>query len=148
MRTLIRLVLRHPRAVTAVWLAILVAAAPFALRLGGALGGSASEVTGSPSELVSRRINDAFGEGSAFVFPAVLTARSTALTEPAFAAAAETIARALLDSAGARGVRHFWNTGDSTLLGRDGRSALLLVTPRAATFFDAETSVGRIREAG
>ncbi len=147
MRPLVRLVLRHPRVVVAIWLVLLAATAPLALRLGGALRGSTDAVTGSPSELVSREINAAFGEGSAFVFPAVLTARSTTVTDPAFAAAAETIARALADSAGVRGVRHFWNTGDSALLGRDGRSALLLVTPRAATFFDAETSVGRIRAA-
>ncbi len=147
MRSLVQLALRHPRAVIALWVALLVAVAPLALRLGGALRGSTDAVTGSPSELVSRDINAAFGEGSAFVFPAVLTAESTPATDPAFAAAAETITRALLDSAGVRDVRHFWNTRDSTLLGRDGRSALLLVTPRAATFFDAETNVGRIRTA-
>ncbi|MCR4341600.1 MAG: MMPL family transporter [Gemmatimonadaceae bacterium] len=147
MRRLIRLVLRNPRTVVVLWIALLAAAAPFALQLGGALRGSTDAVTGSPSELVSRDINAAFGEGSAFVFPAVLTAESTPVTDPAFAAATETIARALIDSAGVRGVRHFWNTRDSTLLGHDGRSALLLVTPRAATFFDAETDVGRIRAA-
>ncbi|MGK2935948.1 MAG: MMPL family transporter [Gemmatimonadaceae bacterium] len=147
MRSFIQLVLSRPKTVVGLWLLLLAAAAPFALRLGGALGGSASEVTGSPSELVSRDINAAFGEGSAFVFPAVLTAESTPVTDPAFGAAAKTVARALIDSAGVSGVRHFWNTRDSTLLGRDGRSALLLVTPRAATFFDAERTVGRIREA-
>jgi uncharacterized membrane protein YdfJ with MMPL/SSD domain len=147
MRPLVRLVLRRPRVVAAIWLALLAATAPLAHRLGGALRGSTDAVTGSPSELVSREINAAFGEGSAFVFPAVLTARSTTVTDPAFAAAVETIARALADSAGVREVRHFWNTGDTALLGRGGRSALLLVTPRAATFFDAETNVGRIRGA-
>lgn len=147
MGSLVQLALRHPRAVIALWVALLIAAAPLALRLGGSLRGSTDAVTGSPSELVSRDINAAFGEGSAFVFPAVLTAESTPAADPAFGAAAETIARALIDSAGVREVRHFWNTRDSTLLGRDGRSALLLVTPRAATFFDAETNVGRIRAA-
>lgn len=129
------------------WIILLAAAAPLALRLGGALGGSASEVSGSPSELVSRDINAALGEGSAFVFPAVLTAQATLVTDPAFTSAAATMERALLDSDAAREVRHFWNTRDSTLLGRDGRSALLLVTPRAATFFEAERTVGRIRAA-
>ncbi len=147
MRSLIRLVLRHPRAVTAVWLAILMAAAPFALRLGGALGGSAAEVTGSPSELVSRDVNAKFGDGEAFALPATVSASATPVTDPAFRAAVATLERALLDSAGVRVVRHYWNTGDSTLLGRDGRSALLQIIPPAATFFEAESSVGRIREA-
>ena len=44
-------------------------------------------------------------------------------------------------------VRHYWNTGDKTLLGRDGHSALVLVRPSAETFFEAESSVDRIREA-
>ena len=147
MRSLIRLVLRHPRTVTAVWLAILVAAAPFALRLGGVLGGSAAEVTGSPSELVSRDVNAKFGDGQAFVLPAVVTSTATLVTDPAFRAAVAAIERALLDSARVRGVHHYWNTGDSTLLGRDGRSALLQIVPPAATFFDAESSVGPIRAA-
>ncbi|MGI8617860.1 MAG: MMPL family transporter [Gemmatimonadaceae bacterium] len=147
MRPLVQLVLRHPRAVIALWVVLLVAAAPFAFQLGGALRGSTDAVTGSPSELVSRELNAAFGEGTAFVFPAVLTSKTTNASDPAFAAAAATMERALMDSARVHGVRHFWNTRDSTLLGRDGRSALLLVTPRASTFFDAETNVGRIRAA-
>ena len=44
-----------------------------------------------------------------------------------------------------RSVRHAWNTGDSAMVGRDGRSALLLVTPPARTFFDAESMVDSIR---
>jgi uncharacterized membrane protein YdfJ with MMPL/SSD domain len=147
MRRLVQLVLRNPRTVIVLWVALLVVAAPFALQLKGALRGSTDAVTGSPSELVSRDLNAAFGEGAAFVFPAVLTSESASVADPAFALAAATIERAMIDSAGARAVRHFWNTRDSTLLGRDGRSALLLVTPRAATFFDAETDVGRIRAA-
>ena len=131
----------------ALWLLLLVAAAPFALKLGGELRGSTDAVTGSDSELASRRLDAAFGQGAAFVFPAVLTSTSSDVRGPAFAAAAAAVERALLDSARVRDVRHFWNTRDTTLLGRDGRSALFLVTPRASTFFDAETNVGSIRAA-
>jgi len=59
MRPLIQLVLRHPRTVIVLWLLVLVAAAPFALKLGAALRGSTDAVTGSPSELVSRDLNAA-----------------------------------------------------------------------------------------
>lgn len=147
MRALIHLVLRHPRAVVALWLLALAVASPFALKLGGVLRGSTDAVSGSPSELVSRDLNETFGEGSAFVFPATVSSSASTVSDPAFATAIARLERALLDSAGVRDVRHFWNTRDTTLLGRDGRSALLLVTPAAATFFDAETNVSRIRGA-
>jgi putative drug exporter of the RND superfamily len=146
MRTLLRVALRRPKLVIAAWIALVAAASPFAVRLAGALRGSTDAVPGSPSELVSRDLNRAFGEGSAFVFPAVLTSASIRSTDPQFAAAAAALERAL-DAAGMKGVRHYWNTGDTTLLGRDGRTALVLVTPPAGTFFDAETMVERIREA-
>jgi uncharacterized membrane protein YdfJ with MMPL/SSD domain len=145
MQTLVRFALRRPLWVIAAWIAAVAVATPFALRLAGVLRGSTDAVPGSPSELVSRDINRAFGKGSAFVFPAVLTSSSVESTDPQFAAAAAALARAL-ESAGMKSVQHYWNTGDTTLLGRGGRSALVLVTPPAATFFDAETMVGRIRD--
>ena len=146
MRMLVRLALRRPKLVIAVWIVVVAAATPFALRLAGALRGSTDAVPGSPSELVSRDLNRAFGEGSAFVFPAVLTSSSVRSTDPRFAAAAVALERSL-QSSGMKTVRHYWNTGDTTLLGRDGRTALVLVTPPAETFFHAETMVGRIRAA-
>jgi uncharacterized membrane protein YdfJ with MMPL/SSD domain len=146
MRTLIQFALRRPRLVIFAWVVALAAAAPFAARLGGALRGSTDAVPGSPSELVSRDLARAFGKGSAFVFPAVLTSSTVATSDPRFAAAAATLARAL-DSAGMIDVRHYWNTGDKTLLGHDGHSALVLVRPNAETFFDGESSVDQIRGA-
>src|ERR1700680_1648862 len=146
MRTLVQFALRWPKLVVLAWVVMLGAAAPFASRLAGALRGSTDAVPGSPSELVFRDLNQSFGEGTAFVFPAVLTSSSIPTTDPRFAAAAMNFER-VLDSAGMNGVRHRWNTGDKALLGRDDHSALLLVTPRAETFFDAESTVDQIREA-
>lgn len=145
MHSLVQFVLRRPRTVIVLWVMLLVASAPFAAQLAGALRGSTDAVRGSPSEIVSRDLNRAFGEGSAFVFPALLTSADVPSTDARFAAAAISLERALLSN-GVRTVGHFWNTGDSTLLGRDGRSALILATPRAGTFFDAESMVARIRE--
>jgi uncharacterized membrane protein YdfJ with MMPL/SSD domain len=146
MRTLIQFSLRRPKLVIVMWLVMLGAAAPFAARLAGALRGSTDTVQGSPSELVSRDLNNSFGDGSAYVLPAVLTSPSIATTDQRFAEAAVRLERAL-ESAGMSGVHHYWNTGDKTLLGRDGHSALVLVTPRATTFFDAESAVEQIRRA-
>jgi len=146
MRTLIQLALRRPKLVILTWVAMLAVAAPFASRLAGVLRGTTDAVPGSPSELASRDLNHAFGKGSAFVFPAVLTSPGIPTTDPRFAAAAVELER-VLDSAGMTGVRHYWNTGDKTLLGRDGHSALLLVRPIAETFFDAEATVDQIRGA-
>ncbi|HXN76068.1 MAG TPA: MMPL family transporter [Gemmatimonadaceae bacterium] len=146
MRTLVQFALRWPKLVVLAWVVMLGAAAPFASRLAGALRGSTDAVPGSPSELVFRDLNQSFGEGTAFVFPAVLTSSSIPTTDPRFAAAAINFER-VLDSAGMNGVRHRWNTGDKALLGRDDHSVLLLVTPRAETFFDAESTVDQIREA-
>jgi uncharacterized membrane protein YdfJ with MMPL/SSD domain len=146
MRSLIQLALRRPKLVIFAWIAALALAAPFASRLAGELRGSTDAVPGSPSELVSRDLDRTFGKGSAFVFPAILTSPSIVTTDPRFAAAATNLAR-VLDSAGMVDVRHYWNTGDKTLLGRDGHSALVLVRPSAETFFEAESSVDRMREA-
>ena len=144
MTTLLRFALRRPRLVIAIWLALLAGAAPSAMRLAGVLRGSTDMVPGSASELVSRDINRAFGEGSAFVFPAVLTSTAVRTNDQRYVAAASALERAL-DSAGMKSTRHFWNTGDTAMLGRDTRSALLLVTPPAKSFFDAETMVDSIR---
>lgn len=140
MRTLIQLALRRPKLVIFAWIALLAVAAPFASRLAGALRGSTDAVPGSPSELVSRDLDRTFGKGSAFVFPAVLTSSGIATTDPRFAAAATNLER-VLDSAGMIDVRHYWNTGNKTLLGRDGHSALVLVRPSAETFLRRSRSL-------
>ena len=142
--SLLRIVLNRPRTVIALWLAVVVVASPFALRLAGALRGSTDAVAGSPSELVWRDLDRAFGTGTGFVFPLVVSSSSVHVDQPQFGASVALLQRKL-ESSGMKSVRHYWNTGDSTMLGRDGRSVLLLVTPPAATFFDAESMVGRIR---
>ena len=144
MKALLRFALRRPWLVIALWLVLLAGAAPFALRLAGVLRGSTDMVPGSESELVARDIDRTFGDGSAFVFPAVLTSSNLPTGDPRFAAAADVLERAL-GAAGMKSVRHAWNTGDTAMVGRDGRSALLLVTPPAKSFFEAETMVDSIR---
>jgi uncharacterized membrane protein YdfJ with MMPL/SSD domain len=146
MRTLTSFVLRRPRAVIAAWAIAIVVAAPFAARLAGELKASTDAIPGSPSERVFRDLARHFGTGAGFVFPATLTSSDVPISDPRFAAAAAQLERSL-SGAGMHGVRHYWNTRDTLLLGRNARSALLLVTPDAETFFDAEAAVGHIREA-
>ena len=95
MRTLVQFVLRRPVAVLMMWAAILAVAASYAPHLSEVLRGSTDAVPGSPSELVSRDVNRAFGDGSAFVFPAVLVSEDVPLTDPRFAAAAFAVERTL-----------------------------------------------------
>src|SRR5512147_913170 len=116
MNTLLRFALRKPRLVIAVWLVMLAAVAPFALQLAGVLRGSTDMVPGSPSEVVARDVNRAFGEGSAFVLPAVLASTTVRVDDPRFVAAAVALEHAL-DSAGMKSTRHFWNTGDTAMIG-------------------------------
>jgi RND superfamily putative drug exporter len=146
MRNLVRFAIRRPKVVVGLWVAAIAAAAPFAMRLEKALRGSTDTVRGSPSELVARQLNQSFGEGSAYVFPVTLTSSSIDVSDARFPAAAVRV-ETVLDSAGMVDVRHYWNTRNQALLGRDGHSALLLVRPRAATFFDAESAVQEIRDA-
>src|SRR5690349_19699239 len=108
MRGLIRFAIQRPKLVVALWVAAIIAAAPFAMRLEKALRGSTDTVRGSPSELVSRQLNQSFGEGSSFVFPVTLTSSSIGANDPRFAAAAVRV-ETVLDSSGMVDVRHFWN---------------------------------------
>ena len=146
MRTLIRFSVRRPGLVIALWLVTLALATPFALRLHHALGGSTGSVEGSPSDLVAKDVDRAFGTGASYVFPVVLSSPTIATDDARFVAAVGRL-EAALGAAGMPGVRHFWNSGDPALRGADGRSALLLVTPPATSFFDAEGMVERVRTA-
>lgn len=146
MRLLIELALRRPKAAIAFWMVIFLAAAPFAARLAGELRGSTDAVPGSASEKVARDLARDFGEGSAFVFPAVISNPALSALDPRFRAAADLLTRRLKD-AGVNNVRTFWNTGDQRLLGKDGHSGLALITPRASTFFEAESMVTELRAA-
>jgi putative drug exporter of the RND superfamily len=138
-------VLGRPRTVVAAWLALLLAAGGLSLNLAGVIRGSTDGIPGSPSQQAMDALSRGFGPGSSFVFPVVLESAHIAARDARFAESVARLERALTDSGHVRSVRHFWNSGAPELLGKDGRSALLLVAPRAGSFYQAETMVGRIR---
>lgn len=146
MKTLARLVLRHPWRAVAVWLVALAAATWPALHLGSVLQGGADAIPGSESDLVTRTIRDEFGAGTIYQALVVVSSDSAGVDDPAFIAVAGDVVTALESTGRTRSVRTYWNTGRETLLGRDRKSALLLVTPEVRTYFEAEMLTGTLRE--
>ena len=146
MNTLLYWVVDHPRTVIAAWLLCVCGGAWLSTNLDGVIRGTTDGIPGSPSEQVMQAIRGAFGPDSAFVFPVVVEHRRLPVRQDEFREAVGKIEQATIGSGNAREVRHFWNSGASELLGADGRSALLLVMPRASSFHDAEIRVEGIRD--
>jgi RND superfamily putative drug exporter len=138
--------LDRPRRVIAAWLAVLVIGAGFAMRLEGVIRGSTDGIPGSLSEEAMQALERGFGPDSAFVFPIVVASPQVPVQNARFRETVERLERALTDPGSVYRVRHFWNSGAADLLGANGRSALLLASPRASTFYEAEVMVGRVRD--
>ena len=147
MDRLVGAVLRHPARIAAAWAILLAIAAALAIRLPAAVQGSSGSIEDSESGRVTERIQQRFGKGSAYVFPVVLESAQVPVDDVRFVTEVESIARTLAAVAGVRTVDHYWNTGDAALLGRDRRSALIVVHPSIGTFFEAENLTGALRSA-
>jgi RND superfamily putative drug exporter len=131
--------------VIAAWLATLVAAGGLSTHLDGVTRGSTDGIPGSSSQQAMESLNRGFGPDSAFVVPIVFESTQVSARDARFSESTTRLERALIDAGNVHSVRHFWNTGAPELLGTDDRSALLLVSPRAASFYEAEVMVGKIR---
>src|SRR5438132_9980597 len=147
MDKLIRLVLTHGRSVFVFWVLVVSFAAVFALRLPSVIHGSTDAIRESESGEVTQAIDEKFGKGSGYLFTVVVESRDTPANDPRYAKAVDHIAGVLSAAKGVGSVRHYWNTGIPGLLGRDGASALLLVQPRVASFFEAEDLTESLRAA-
>jgi len=147
MNALVRFVLRHPWRAVAAWLAVLAAATWPALHLGSVLQGGADAIPGTESDRVTRAIRDAFGAGTLYQSLVVVRSDSAVVDDPAFVAVAGDVQAALEATGRVRSVRGYWNTGREALLGRDRRSALLLVSPEVRTYFEAELLTDTLRAA-
>jgi len=145
MNKLAEFVLRHRRMVLVFWALAVCISGYFSLHLQDVLRGSSDIIRDSPSDKVTQILNAKFGSGSAYPFPAVLESRDVPVGDPRFAEAARSFEVALIKDAGVRHVRSFWNSGVPELLGRNGTSALFLVTPYAEDFAEAENLTDRIR---
>lgn len=141
----LRFVLGRGRQIIAVWVILLACAAPFAARLPSVIHGGTDAIRASESGEVTAAIDAKFGRGAGFRFAVLLTHPETAVDDPEFRAAVNEAASALAANPRVKAVAHYWNTGMPELLGRDRRSALLLVTPAVDSYFEAEELTGSLR---
>jgi len=148
MRKLTLFILRHKVAVIAAWSTVFIVAGIFFLKLEGVLQGSSDIIPNSPSDLVTQTIQRKFGAGKAYTFPVVMTSSVIGVTDPRFPAAVRLLSAALTkDPCVVRQVMHAWNSRVPELLGKDGHSALLLITPNVRTYTQAEMITPKVREA-
>ncbi|HEY2954182.1 MAG TPA: TonB family protein [Candidatus Eisenbacteria bacterium] len=134
-------------AVIAGWALAIVVAGVTAARLPSILQGGADAIPGSESDRVTRAIRREFGAGSLYQVPVVVHSESLGTEDPRFGAAIESLTSSLAALASVARVETAWNSPRAELLGRDGKSALLVVTPRLETFYQAELLTARLREA-
>jgi RND superfamily putative drug exporter len=131
----------------AAWAIVIAVAAVLSARLPSVLQGGADAIPGSGSDRVTRLIRDRFGAGTVYQFPLVVHADSLDSSDPAFAAAIERLTDSLSALAQVARVESAWNSPRAELMGDDGRSALLIVTPRVETFYATELLTGPLRAA-
>jgi putative drug exporter of the RND superfamily len=139
-------VVHHRALAIALWLLLIAGAAPFAARLPAVLQGGADAVPGTESAHVTQALGRAFGKGALYQFPIVVHSDSLATDAPAFSAAIEGMTAALERLPEVHAVETAWNADRLELLGDDGHSALMIVTPRVASFSEAEMLTSRLRE--
>jgi len=138
---------RHRAAVIAAWILLIAIAAMFSSRLPGVLQGGADAVPGTESDHVTRAVGRAFGRGALYQFLVVIHADSLGTDAPEFADAVAHMTAALAALPAVRLVETPWNADRPELLGSDGRSVLVIVTPRVTSFYEAEQLTKTLRTA-
>jgi putative drug exporter of the RND superfamily len=129
------------------WTLAALLACSGAARIGTVVKGGSDGVPGSESvEAVDGAAMAGIPAGNFYPFLAVLSSDEISTGDPRFAAAAQSIGGTLTASGRAMAVRSYWNSGDKQLLGRSGHTALLIVTPHAATFGESEIATAGLRQ--
>jgi RND superfamily putative drug exporter len=146
MKTLIAFMLNHRRSVLALWVICLLAAVPLSLRLPSVIQGSSEAIRGSESEYVTHTIQHEFGKGSAYSAVVVVQSAQVSVQDAGFAAAIRELEGFLTTTGEVRSVTHAWNSSAGELVGGDGKSALLLVQPRADSLAEAESFTATLRK--
>jgi len=147
MRAFAATVLRYRLAVILAWAVLLAAAGFFAGRLSGVLQGGTDQIPGSESQRVTREINRAFGAGAAYPFLVVVHSDSIRCNEPVFGAAVQRMTDSLAALPEVRSAHSSWDSYAPELLGSDGHTALVIVSPHASSFFKAELLTPVLRRA-
>ena len=146
MTRFIHFVLRHARVVFAIWALVVACAAVLALRLPTVIHGGTDAIRDSESGQVTSMLDEQFGPGASFSFAVIVSHRELSVDDPRFPAAVDQVATVLRALPRVKAVSHHWSTGAAELLGRDRKSALLLVTPNVDSYFEAEELTGALRE--
>jgi putative drug exporter of the RND superfamily len=130
------------------WAFAVLLASAGAARIGSVVKGGSDGVSGSESiEAVDRAVAAGIPAGSFYSFLAVLHSDTIGTRDPRFASAAKTLADALTSRGRATAVRSYWSSGDAQLLGRSGKTALLLVNPDVSSFGESELATADLRQA-
>ena len=146
MNKVITFVLNHRRTVLALWASCLLAAIPLALQLPSVIQGSSEAIRGSESEQVARTLQREFGTGSAYGALFVVSSERASVRDEGFGAAMHELAQYLMKTGRINSVTHSWNSPTKGLVGRDGRSALLLVQPNVDSLSEAENFTATLRD--
>ena len=145
MNSYIQFSLHNRKKVLFFWIVTLSIAAFFAFNLQSALQGSSDIIRDSPSDKVTQTLNKEFKQGSAYQFSVVIESKDIPVDDLRFVNAVRSLEQVLIGDTSVRQVRSFWNTGMPELLGKDRKSALILVAPGADEFFEAENLTTHIR---
>jgi len=139
--------LARPILIVVVWLAIAALAGMVASRLPSVQRGGTDPIAGSPSERVERRLIDAFGEGAFYQHLLVVSSARLNAADPRFSDAARRLTERVAALPTVNTVETPWNAARPELIGRDGRSALLVVTPSINAYLEAERFHAALRGA-
>ncbi len=146
MKKYIQFSLEHRNKVLFFWVIVFSIASLLAFNLQSALQGSSDIIRDSPSDKVTQVLNKKFNQGSAYQFSVVIESKDIPVDDLRFVHAVRSLEQMLTGDKAVQQVRSFWNSGMPELLGKDRRSALLLVAPSADDFFEAENLTTHIRK--
>ena len=147
MRRFADAILRLRSFVVAAWLAVILVASFFAVRVGDVLQGGAEPIPGSPSQQVNELVQQHFGPGALYQFLVIVQHQELAVFHDDFEAAVRRVTDGLSFIPTIQSIRTQWNFQLPELEGRDFHSTLLLVSPQAATHYEAEALTREIRDA-
>ena len=120
------------------WLVIVAVAGLYASRLSGVLRGGTDPIQGSSSEHVTHEMERAFGEGALYQYLLVVSAPKLEGSDPTLEQASARLAEAIGKLDLVRSVDTPWNPSRPELFGDDGRTVLIVVSPRVNAYLEAE----------
>jgi RND superfamily putative drug exporter len=144
---LARLVSHRPRLILIIWLVTVLAAIPFAARVGEVLIAQPSVPETSVPEQVRRILADDFRQGNAFSVILVSSSNNSRLGDPPFDRAYARAVSAIEGIPGVIGVRDYRRSRGLPLVGEDGRYLVSLININADSDKEAQLVTEEIQVA-